>query len=80
MISDPHTVIQLKLNNKIIPIWTYGNPNKLPIFYIHGFFRGFSDYFGDLPIRHLMKDYFIVAFDLPGFGKSKDIDMDHYTY
>jgi pimeloyl-ACP methyl ester carboxylesterase len=80
MITDPHTTKYLTLSNRKIPIWVYGNPKNEPIFFIHGYLRGFSDYIGDLPIRYLMKNYFIVAFDLPGFGFSKNINIDNLEF
>ncbi len=77
MISDPHKTVQVKIGKNIIPVWLYGNSKDLPIIFIHGYLRGFSDYIGDLPVRHLMKNYFIIAFDLPGFGYSKDLNISN---
>jgi len=80
MISDKHEIIQLKYKDQKIIVWTYGDPKNPPIFFIHGFFNSFSQYIGDLPIRYLMKDYFILAFDLPEFGYSKDISIDRVEF
>lgn len=73
MITDPHIIKTIKIENKDIPVWCYGDVKNPPIIFVHGFFRGFSDYIGDLPIRYLMKNYYVIAFDLPGFGKSKEL-------
>lgn len=80
MISDPHKTLTLNIQNQKIPVWTYGNPKNTPIFFIHGYFRSFSKYIGDLPVRYLMKKYFVVCFDLPGFGYSKDISLDNLSF
>jgi len=58
-----------------IPVWIYGDEEKPLIFFIHGHFRGFSEYVGDLPMRYLRKNYCVVAFDLPGYGKSRELNM-----
>lgn len=80
MINDPHKTTNIKIQNKKIPIWTYGNPKNPSIFFIHGFFRGFSDYTGDLPVRYLMKKYCVVCFDLPGFGYSREVNLDNLEF
>lgn len=80
MITDKNETIYLNIQNQKIPVWTYGNPINPPVIYVHGFFSGFSNYFGDLPIKHLMKNYFVVAFDLPGYGHSKDLKMDRLEF
>lgn len=80
MITDPHKTTYIKIQNKSVPIWTYGDLNNPPIFFIHGFFRGFSDYIGDLPVRYLMKNYLVVCFDLPGFGYSKELDINNLDF
>lgn len=80
MILDVHKTVQIKINDKQISVWTYGNSKNPPIFFIHGYFNAFSDYIGDLPIKYLMKDYFVVAFDLPGFGQAKELEMDPIVF
>lgn len=80
MITDPHKTRYLNIENQQTPIWIYGDEKNPLIFFIHGHFRGFSDYIGDLPMRYLMKDYYVVAFDLPGYGKSKEINMDRVEF
>lgn len=76
MISDIHKTIYITIHGKKIPVWIYGNSKNPAIFFIHGYFNAFSQYSGDLPVRYLMKDYFVVAFDLPGFGYSTDLEID----
>jgi len=80
MISDPHKTVYIEIDKKRVLVWLYGDPKKPVIFFIHGYLRGYSDYIGDLPIRHLMNNYYLVAFDLPGFGKSKDITMNRLKF
>lgn len=80
MISDPHKVKYIKIDNRSIPVWIYGKSNNPPIIFIHGYYRGFSDYSGDLPPRYLMKNYCVICFDLPGFGKSKQIKIDSIDF
>lgn len=80
MISDAHETKFIKIENKKVPVWCYGDPKNKPIFFIHGFFNAYSEYIGDLPIRHLMLDYYIVAFDLPGFGHSRDIQLSNIEF
>lgn len=65
----------VKIGNEEIPIWVYGDKKNPPIFYIHGMSRAFSENDGDLPVRYLMKNYAVVAFDLPGWGKSKGLNI-----
>lgn len=80
MISDPHQTKYLSIDNATVPIWIYGDEKKPLIYFIHGYFRGFSDYIGDLPMRYLMKNYAIMAFDLPGFGYLKEFEKDRVTF
>jgi pimeloyl-ACP methyl ester carboxylesterase len=80
MISDQHETEYFKIGDIDVPVWIYGDRKKPLIYFIHGYFRGFSDYFGDLPIRYLMKDYCVIAFDLPGFGYMKEVDMDRLIF
>lgn len=80
MISDPNKTVTIKVGDRLIPVWTYGNPKNPPIIFLHGLFRGFSDYIGDLPIRHLMRNYYVICFDLPGFGFSKEIKMENLDF
>lgn len=80
MITDPHKTTYLTIENKKVPVWIYGDEKNLLVFFIHGYFRGFSDYVGDLPMRHMMKNYCVVAFDLPGFGLSWDLKMDRTNF
>lgn len=75
MIEDPHIEKKIKIGNTVAPVWFYGNPTNVPILFIHGRFRGFSEYIGDLPPKYLSKTYYVCAFDLPGFGKSKDVQI-----
>ncbi len=80
MISDEHETKYLSIDHASVPVWIYGDPKKPLIYFIHGYFRGFSDYIGDLPMRYLMKNYCIMAFDLPGFGQLKDFDKNRVTF
>ncbi len=80
MISDPYKALNINIDHFKIPVWTYGNPKNPPVFFIHGFFNSFSQYVGDLPVRYLMKDYYVIAFDLPGFGHSKELDIDRLDF
>lgn len=80
MISDPHKEVSLIIENQKIPVWIYGNSKNPPIFFIHGFFNSFSEYVGDLPPRYLMKNYCVYSFDLPGFGKSKKLNIDKIEF
>jgi len=76
MIDDPHVEKILKINGQKIPVWLYGDPKNPPIIEVHGYLRAFSQYKGDLPARHLMKNYYVIAFDLPGFGVNIDIKQN----
>lgn len=76
MIKDPKETRKLIINGKDVNIWIYGDINKGKIFFIHGYPRSFSKIYGDLPIRFLRHDYCVAAFDLPGFGESKNINLN----
>ena len=52
-----------------IKYWTYGDKEKYPLFLVHGF-TGSHEGFQYL-IPELEKHFFIIAPDLPGFGKSR---------
>lgn len=80
MITDEKETKYLKLWGNEIPVWIYGDPKNPLIYFIHGYFNGFSDYIGDLPPRHLMKNFCVVAFDLPGFGVMKKFKKDRVEY
>lgn len=80
MISDEHETKYFNINHASVPVWIYGDPKKPLIYFIHGYFRGFSDYIGDLPMRYLMKNYCVIAFDLPGFGYLKEFKKDRVTF
>lgn len=71
MISDPRQEFKIKIENKETRVFGYGDPKNMPIIFIHGYFRSYSTYIGDLPVRYLMKNYYVLALDLPGFGWSK---------
>lgn len=75
IISEANRQIELKIGTKNIPVWVYGSLNNPKIIFLHGFPRPFSELYGDLPMRYLEKNYCCLAVDLPGFGKSKDIDI-----
>jgi pimeloyl-ACP methyl ester carboxylesterase len=72
--------IELKIQGKSIPVWIYGSDKKLTIFLIHGYPNPFSSFKGDLPMKYLQNNYRVVAFDLPGFGKSRVVRMDSDTF
>lgn len=80
MIDDPHVEKTIQVGEESVPVWFYGNPKNPPIVFLHGYFRGFSDYVGDLPPRYLMKNYYVIAFDLPGFGKNKKLKFDSLDF
>jgi pimeloyl-ACP methyl ester carboxylesterase len=80
VISDKFTLKELSIQNNKIPVWVYGDLKNKPVFFIHGYFRAYSDYIGDLPVRYLMKRYCVVAFDLPGFGASKGINVSNSDF
>ena len=80
MIDDPRVEKVIKIGEKNVPVWLYGNPKNPPIVFLHGYFRGFSDYVGDLPPRYLMKNYYVIAFDLPGFGRNKKLKLDSLEF
>lgn len=71
MISDPRKEFRIKIKGLETRVFAYGNPKNPPIMFIHGYFRSYSTYIGDLPIRYLKNKYYVIAFDLPGFGWSK---------
>jgi pimeloyl-ACP methyl ester carboxylesterase len=52
-----------------IKYWTYGDVSNYPIFLVHGF-TGSHEGFQYL-IPELKKHFFVIAPDLPGFGKSR---------
>lgn len=80
MIADKHTAQTIAIGDNEAPIWIYGNTSKPVILFIHGYYHAFSDYVGDLPMRHLMDRYCIVAFDLPGYGVSKNLAVDAVSF
>lgn len=79
MISDPHKKINVDIAGQSIPVWTYGNSNNPPVIYLHGLHHPFSAYIGDLPMRH-MKNHYFICMDLPGEGKSKQIQLDNLEF
>ena len=80
MISDPHETKYLNINNQSVPVWIYGDEKNPLIYFIHGYFKGFSEYIGDLPMRYLMKNYCVIAFDLPMFGYLKGMNKDRVEF
>ena len=58
----------------------YGDSSKPAIIFIHGFPTSFSDFIGDLPIKHLLNDYCFYVFDLPGFGKAKHVMAESVAF
>lgn len=79
MLSDPHKKIEVSIEGKKIPVWTYGEKKNPPIVYVHGLHHPFSAYIGDLPMRH-MKNHYFICMDLPGEGKSKDLELDNLEF
>jgi len=71
MINDTKIEFKIKIEDKETRVFGYGDPKNTPIIFIHGFFRSYSTYIGDLPVRYLMKNHYVIALDLPGFGWSK---------
>ena len=61
--------IKEKEFNEKIYLRTYGNPNNEAIVFVHGLGNEASTIW-DETIESLRDDYYIVTFDLPGFGKS----------
>lgn len=55
--------------NAKVFVQTYGNENKQPVVFIHGLGDEASSIWND-SINKLKDDYYILTFDLPGFGKS----------
>jgi pimeloyl-ACP methyl ester carboxylesterase len=80
MISDPHKEFKVKIDGLETRVFAYGDPKNPPIIFIHGYFRSFSTYIGDLPIRYLMKNYYVIAMDLPKFGWSKAFKGDNKEF
>lgn len=80
MISGKKSTVYLSVGKKKTSVWIYGNLKNPIILFIHGIPIPFSRMTGDLPIKYLQNEYCIVAFDLPGFGVSKDISVDHETF
>ncbi len=76
MISDKHSTKHITISGQKVPVWIFGNVKKPLIIFIHGFPTPFSGLVGDLPITYLQDMYCIISFDLPGFGKSKNITTD----
>lgn len=58
-----------------ITVFTFGHKKNPPIIFIHGFPLPFSQFSGNLPTKYLSENFFIIAFDLPGFGESKTLDI-----
>lgn len=73
MIADICEERYLEVESYKMPYWVYGDMRRPVIFYLHGFANAFSENSGDLPVRYLMQKYCVIAFDLPGWGKSKSI-------
>lgn len=73
MIKDQKVTKYISLNNNKFPVWLYGSPKNPAIIFLHGYPLAYSQIVGDLPIRHLKKKYFLIAFDLPGFGYAKNL-------
>ena len=59
--------------NNGIKYWTYGDKEKYPLFLVHGF-TGSHEGFQYL-IPELKKHFFVIAPDLPGFGKSRHAEQ-----
>lgn len=75
MISDKCEEELVQIGDVTIPFWTYGKKSNPVIIYLHGMARSFSDNDGDLPVRYLMENYCVVAFDLPGWGVNKKVTI-----
>ncbi len=55
---------------------TCGDKSRPPVLFLHGFMgngRSWSEI-----VETLQKDYYCITFDLPGHGKSLDVDELHY--
>ena len=75
MITDKCEEVRITLEEQEIRVWIYGERKNSVVLFIHGLGKSFSEYIGDLPVRYLMNNYCIVAFDLPGWGTSKELKM-----
>lgn len=65
MVSSKTTAVE----GHKIKYWTYGDPKKQPLFFVHGF-TGSNEGFQYI-VPQLEKDFYLVVPDLPGFGESE---------
>lgn len=63
------------LNTKVY-VQTFGDKNKPPVVLVHGLGDEASDIWKE-SIELLKKDYYILTFDLPGFGKSSKENREY---
>ena len=75
MITDKCEEVRITLEEQEIRVWIYGERKNPVVLFIHGLGKSFSEYIGDLPVRYLMNDYCVIAFDLPGWGTSKEMNI-----
>lgn len=80
MIDDKKKIVVIPIQEKQIPVWLYGNSANPPLILIHGYPLGWSQWTGDLPVRFLIKSHYCIAFDLPGFGKSKNLKIESIVF
>lgn len=66
MTKNSHVV---EIEHHTIKYWTYGDPGKQPLFFVHGFTGSNEGFQYIVPI--LEKDFYLVVPDLPGFGESE---------
>lgn len=62
--------------NTQVYVQTYGNKNNEPIVFVHGLGDEASTIWND-SIELLKNDYYILTFDLPGFGKSSKENKEY---
>ncbi|MBP9667979.1 alpha/beta hydrolase [Candidatus Saccharibacteria bacterium] len=58
-----------QIDNYRINYWTYGNPKKQPVLFVHGF-TGSNEGFQYI-VPQLQHDFYLIVPDLPGFGASE---------
>lgn len=75
MISDKCEERTIPVGGSELTFWIYGNIKNPVVFYLHGFVNSFSQNSGDLPVRYLMEKYCVIPFDLPGWGRSKNVSI-----
>jgi len=76
LLSANATYINEPILNSKVYIETHGNPNDEVIVFVHGLGDEASTIW-ERSVEKLKNDYYIITFDLPGFGKSSKYSAEY---